>query len=132
MADADYVCPHHPLIQVPYASEKANVRCALRTPMRLPVCSSTFAALNDSQKASYPLVPDPSLTPYLSSAELKKKRAFRKFSYRGIDLEQYATPSLPPRFIISYSLLSLDSSTSPPNNSAMLCTPAPGADSTAA
>jgi hypothetical protein len=26
------------------------------------------------------------------AAEIKKKRAFRKFSYRGIDLEQYDSP----------------------------------------
>jgi hypothetical protein len=26
------------------------------------------------------------------AAEIKKKRAFRKFSYRGIDLDQYASP----------------------------------------
>ncbi len=27
------------------------------------------------------------------AAEIKKKRTFRKFSYRGIDLDQYASPS---------------------------------------
>jgi hypothetical protein len=27
------------------------------------------------------------------AAEIKKKRAFRKFSYRGVDLEQYALPT---------------------------------------
>lgn len=33
----------------------------------------------------------------VSPTELKKKRAFRKFSYRGIDLDQYVPfPSLPP------------------------------------
>jgi hypothetical protein len=26
------------------------------------------------------------------AAEIKKKRTFRTFSYRGIDLEQYASP----------------------------------------
>ena len=26
------------------------------------------------------------------AAEIKKKRAFRKFSYRGVDLEQYDLP----------------------------------------
>jgi hypothetical protein len=26
------------------------------------------------------------------AAEIKKKRAFRKFSYRGVDLDQYALP----------------------------------------
>ena len=26
--------------------------------------------------------------------ELKKKRAFRKFSYRGIDLDQYVSPNI--------------------------------------
>jgi len=28
------------------------------------------------------------------AAELKKKRTFRKFSYRGIDLEAYVIPEL--------------------------------------
>jgi len=27
----------------------------------------------------------------VEAAEIKKKRAFRKFSYRGIDLDQYAS-----------------------------------------
>jgi len=27
------------------------------------------------------------------AAEIKKKRTFRKFSYRGVDLEQYALPT---------------------------------------
>jgi small subunit ribosomal protein S15e len=31
----------------------------------------------------------------VEAAEIKKKRAFRKFSYRGIDLDQYATPIYP-------------------------------------
>jgi hypothetical protein len=30
------------------------------------------------------------------AAEIKKKRAFRKFSYRGIDLDQYAQPQNHP------------------------------------
>jgi len=30
-----------------------------------------------------------------SPTELKKKRAFRKFSYRGIDLDQYAPIKAP-------------------------------------
>jgi len=28
----------------------------------------------------------------VEAAEIKKKRAFRKFSYRGVDLDQYAAP----------------------------------------
>jgi hypothetical protein len=28
----------------------------------------------------------------VEAAEIKKKRTFRKFSYRGIDLDQYAYP----------------------------------------
>jgi hypothetical protein len=28
----------------------------------------------------------------VEAAEIKKKRTFRKFSYRGIDLDQYAAP----------------------------------------
>jgi hypothetical protein len=31
-----------------------------------------------------------------AAAELKKKRAFRKFSYRGIDLDQYVANYTPP------------------------------------
>jgi hypothetical protein len=30
------------------------------------------------------------------TTEIKKKRQFRKFSYRGIELEQYVRPSLSP------------------------------------
>lgn len=30
------------------------------------------------------------------AAEIKKRRAFRKFSYRGIDLDQYVAPGRPP------------------------------------
>lgn len=29
------------------------------------------------------------------AAELKKRRAFRKFSYRGIDLDKYVAPNAP-------------------------------------
>ena len=66
------------------------------------------------------------------NAELKKKRTFRKFSYRGIDLDQYA-PLYPLLNIrcrqLSCPLYSTspnvhltntptaDSSTSPPNSS---------------
>ena len=50
--------------------------------------------------------------------ELKKKRTFRKFSYRGIDLDQYAT------LAVLYTSLPLtnvpqDSSTSLQNSSVM-------------
>lgn len=31
-----------------------------------------------------------------AAAELKKKRTFRKFSYRGIDLDQYVAKFSPP------------------------------------
>jgi hypothetical protein len=34
-----------------------------------------------------------------AAAELKKKRAFRKFSYRGIDLDQYVAKHSPPPFL---------------------------------
>ena len=30
----------------------------------------------------------------MTATELKKRRAFRKFSYRGIDLDQYASLTL--------------------------------------
>lgn len=30
----------------------------------------------------------------VAATELKKKRAFRKFSYRGVDLDQYVRPSV--------------------------------------
>jgi hypothetical protein len=34
----------------------------------------------------------------VEAAEIKKKRTFRKFSYRGIDLDQYApSPHTHPR-----------------------------------
>jgi hypothetical protein len=34
-----------------------------------------------------------SLQDPVEAAEIKKKRTFRKFSYRGIDLDQYASSS---------------------------------------
>jgi hypothetical protein len=57
------------------------------------------------------------------AAELKKKRTFRKFSYRGIDLDQYVSPLThlqhPFKQPISAitrisSNMTPDSSTSPP------------------
>jgi hypothetical protein len=69
--------------------------------------------------------------------ELKKKRAFRKFSYRGVDLDQYVV-ALPESHALSVSGLivsyadaqSADSSTSLPKNCATSFTPVPAVDST--
>ena len=68
------------------------------------------------------------------NAELKKKRTFRKFSYRGIDLDQYAAaPSLSSTPLSpTTNDCASDSSTSHPNNSATSSTPAPAVGSTAA
>ena len=46
------------------------------------------------------------------AAELKKRRAFRKFSYRGIDLDQYVTTTYKPpnhRFLTFDRLLDIPS-----------------------
>jgi len=65
--------------------------------------------------------------------ELKKKRAFRKFSYRGIDLDQYVASTLERksgnrRVTDGFRT---DSLTYPPNNSVMSSTPAHAVGSTA-
>ena len=88
------------------------------------------------------------------TTELKKRRQFRKFTYRGIDLDQY----VPATLFISVIAISTrstkkkkkkkrererkrltnppptitDSSTSPPSNSVMLCTLVPVVGSTVA
>lgn len=73
--------------------------------------------------------------------ELKKKRTFRKFSYRGIDLDQYVPPFLRHLSLISLGfstaltntlILFQDYSISPPNSSAMSSMRVPAVDSTAA
>jgi hypothetical protein len=78
-----------------------------------------------------------SLTEHSSTTELKKKRTFRKFSYRGIDLDQYVL--LDPNLLSHITNISyvpffsfIDSSTSLPNNCVMSSTPVPAGGSTAA
>ncbi len=63
--------------------------------------------------------------------ELKKKRTFRKFSYRGIDLDQFVLFFLYCPFCRNKSLSPADSSISPPPNSATSYTPVPVAASIA-
>lgn len=136
MADADYVCIRPP-------------RCGFlgwlttsghRTPRRLPVGSSArefsriafriyTVARREYLKVEIGGVSDFELTYHFWITELKKKRTFRKFSYRGIDLDQYVQPrshSRKAEGLIEF----LDSSTYPLNNSATSFTPAPAADST--
>jgi hypothetical protein len=68
----------------------------------------------------------------LLDAEIKKRRAFRKFTFRGIDLDQYGAHETTLGAMVMLMIWPTDSSTSLPNSCAMSSTPVLADDSTVA
>ena len=117
---------------------QANLIFSYRMPKRRPVRSLLIVALEpyrsqfgfDGESRLFGTI---SKLMNLPCTELKKKRTFRKFSYRGIDLDQYVLSvdfkilsllnyNRPPSAPCDIDRDCTDSLTSPPNNSAMLST----------
>lgn len=69
---------------------------------------------------------------FWTTTEKKKARTFRKFSYRGVDLDQFRFPSSSNSYSINSNERNIGSSTSRQKSSAISFMPVPAGGSTAA
>ena len=107
MADADYVsndslvantpCPSNTsfadrLLTQSVTERRGGCRYAVSHPLRFEApWSYVWSYSGKAEQERHCIV---GLTLHSWITELKKKRTFRKFSYRGIDLDQYVHPQI--------------------------------------